>query len=76
LNVPEDISVVGFDGLAISQFTNPTLTTMSLPLFEIGETIASILIKMIKGNEPFERLSKVYPILKVGNSTKSVHFIG
>jgi LacI family transcriptional regulator len=76
LNVPEDISVIGFDGLAISQFTNPTLTTMSLPLFEIGETIASILIKMIKGNEPFERLSKVYPILKVGNSTKSVHFTG
>jgi DNA-binding LacI/PurR family transcriptional regulator len=70
LKVPEDISLIGFDGIAISKFTNPTLTTMSLPLFEMGETIANILVKMIKGNEPFERLTLVYPILKKGNSTK------
>jgi DNA-binding LacI/PurR family transcriptional regulator len=72
LKVPEDISVIGFDGIVMSQFTNPTLTTMSLPLFEMGETIANTLIKMIKENEPFERLTTVYPILKEGKSTQSL----
>ena len=37
LTVPDDISVIGFDGIAISQFMNPSLTTMSLPLFEMGQ---------------------------------------
>jgi len=71
LKVPEDISVIGFDGIVMSQFMNPTLTTMSIPLFEMGQTIANTLIKMMK-NESFERLTTVYPILKEGNSAKSL----
>ncbi|WP_165842254.1 LacI family DNA-binding transcriptional regulator [Paenibacillus xerothermodurans] len=72
LKVPDDISVIGFDGSVISQFMNPALTTMSLPLFEMGQTIANTLVRMIKGDQPFERLTTIYPILKERNSTKSL----
>ncbi len=75
-SVPDDISVIGFDGIEISQFMNPTLTTMSLPLFELGQTIANILIKMIKGNETFDKITTVYPILKEGRSTTSFKALG
>ncbi|GGG03131.1 LacI family DNA-binding transcriptional regulator [Paenibacillus abyssi] len=70
MNVPGDISVIGFDGVILSQVMNPSLTTMALPLFEMGETIANTLIKMIKGTEPYERLTNIYPLLKKGNSTR------
>ncbi|MDQ0220696.1 LacI family transcriptional regulator [Peribacillus cavernae] len=76
LSVPDDISVIGFDGIEISQFMNPSLTTMSLPLFEMGQTIANILIKMIKGNEAFDKITTVYPILKEGRSTTSFKALG
>lgn len=34
--MPRDISVVGFDGVALGEFTAPTLTTVSVPLDHIG----------------------------------------
>jgi DNA-binding LacI/PurR family transcriptional regulator len=37
LRVPEDISVVGFDDIAISSFMPPPLTTIRLPRAEIAE---------------------------------------
>jgi DNA-binding LacI/PurR family transcriptional regulator len=36
LSVPNDISVVGFDGLALGAWTNPPLTSVRQPITEIG----------------------------------------
>ncbi|MDN4075967.1 LacI family DNA-binding transcriptional regulator [Fictibacillus terranigra] len=35
-SVPEDISVIGFDNLRLSQMSIPKLTTVGQPLYEIG----------------------------------------
>lgn len=45
--VPEDLSVMGFDNREFSRFSKPALTTMDLPLTEMGEKAAEILIKLI-----------------------------
>jgi len=37
LRVPEDISVVGFDDIQLSSYTQPTLTTLALPRVEMAE---------------------------------------
>lgn len=36
INIPEDISIVGFDNIAASASYYPKLTTVALPLLEIG----------------------------------------
>jgi LacI family transcriptional regulator len=36
LNVPRDVSVVGFDDIAFSSLIEPALTTVNLPLGELG----------------------------------------
>lgn len=36
LRVPQDVSVVGFDGTDIAYFHRPRLSTVKVPLFEIG----------------------------------------
>jgi DNA-binding LacI/PurR family transcriptional regulator len=42
--VPDDVSVTGFDNVAIAQFTVPALTTMHVPRDAIGRTIAERLM--------------------------------
>ena len=42
--VPTDISVVGFDGLSLTESMVPPLTTIAQPIFEIGYTAAKFLV--------------------------------
>ncbi|WP_432357566.1 LacI family DNA-binding transcriptional regulator [Sporosarcina sp. UB5] len=49
LKIPEDISIIGFDGIALAQASIPELTTIEQPLYELGQKAAKMLIKLIKG---------------------------
>ena len=49
LRVPEDVSVVGFDDLRISEFINPPLTTVHAPTEKVGEIAAKLLFDQIRG---------------------------
>lgn len=50
IEVGRDISLIGFDNREISTACRPTLSTVSLPLYEIGHTAARILLDIIEGN--------------------------
>ena len=43
LRVPEDISVIGFDGRSICSIMEPTLTTMRVPRRLLGRTLIMLL---------------------------------
>lgn len=47
IKVPEDLSVVGFDDLAIASYTSPLLTTVSQPKQQMGRLAMEILIKLL-----------------------------
>ena len=49
MRVPEDVSVVGFDGLAIGEYTIPKLTTITQPVEELAERSIRLLQKNIEG---------------------------
>jgi len=51
LRVPEDIALVGYDGIEISAHLFPSLTTVSQPSLQIGETAAQILLDRLAGKE-------------------------
>ncbi len=48
MSVPEDISVIGYDGIILSKFLNPGLTTFVQDTERIGAEAASRLIALIK----------------------------
>ncbi|WP_167577433.1 LacI family DNA-binding transcriptional regulator [Ammoniphilus sp. YIM 78166] len=73
LNVPDDISIMGFDGVSLSKQVTPRLTTMAVPLFEIGVMLADMLIKVVKGEELIQRHVDIYPVLRVAQSTKAIN---
>jgi DNA-binding LacI/PurR family transcriptional regulator len=47
--IPEEISVVGVDDIATAQVVDPPLTTVSLPLYDLGATGMESLIKLRRG---------------------------
>ena len=48
LQVPEDISVFGFDGVELSEYTNPRLTTVRQNKEEISRRCVEILLEQIR----------------------------
>nr|WP_247654652.1 LacI family DNA-binding transcriptional regulator [Microvirga sp. HBU67558] len=49
VRVPQDVSVIGFDGIEFADYTEPTLTTFRQPLHELGRVGADVLMKLIRG---------------------------
>ncbi len=49
LRVPEDISVVGFDDIAMAAHANPPLTTIAQPKYRMGKLAMLMLEQMISG---------------------------
>lgn len=54
LRVPEDISVIGTDDIAIAAHANPPLTTISQPKYRMGRMAVQVLQRMIQGRPPPE----------------------
>lgn len=51
LCVPQDLAIVGFDKISFSNMTNPTLTTVSQPMYKMGCLSAEMIIKKINGEK-------------------------
>ena len=45
--VPDDVSVVGFDDIALAAYFDPPLTTVRLPAFELGQAAGRALLDRI-----------------------------
>jgi DNA-binding LacI/PurR family transcriptional regulator len=51
LRCPEDVSLVGFDDLELASFTNPALTTVAQPAYQMGARAAGLLFERLRGED-------------------------
>ncbi|WP_072016813.1 DNA-binding transcriptional regulator CytR [Erwinia oleae] len=49
LRIPQDISLIGFDDIELSRYSDPQLTTVSQPRFEIGREAMNLLLEQLQG---------------------------
>lgn len=49
LRIPEDIAIVGFDDISFAAVSNPPLTTIAQPKYDLGCTAMQILLDQIQG---------------------------
>lgn len=68
LNVPENLAVVGFDNVPTGSYFDPPLTTVEIPMYDIGVASMRMLIALLSG-EPFEKLRLFNAKLLVRGST-------
>ena len=55
ITVGKDLSLVGFDNRQISMICRPQLTTVALPLSEIGNKAATVMIDILSGKAPSDQ---------------------
>ncbi len=61
LRVPEQVSVLGFDNIAIASYTMPSLTTIAQPKYELGRIAAQMLLEHLEGTDPHTPRQIVLP---------------
>lgn len=71
MSVPEDCSVIAIDGLPVSEFITPTLTTMVQPGEEMGRECVSILISTLEDKSGSRHL-RLEAKLREGESVRSI----
>lgn len=57
--VPDQLSVIGYDNLKITEMSIPPLTTVAQPFTEMGETAAKMVFQLLEANEDIE--SRIFP---------------
>ncbi|MBQ2922991.1 MAG: LacI family DNA-binding transcriptional regulator [Tyzzerella sp.] len=71
LRIPEDVSVVGYDGVEIGRYIVPKLTTIQQPGTRIAERCVKILLQCIENKRPSVR-EQVDFTLVAGESTRKI----
>lgn len=70
--VGKDISVTGFDNIPLSEHSHPQLTTLTQPIYKIGNLVCEILIKTIRGEKIENTQIILKPELIIRQSTGTV----
>ena len=68
LRVPQDISVTGFDDIALASQLRPALTTMRVDTYRIGEVAADYAVARVEGHVRTLR-ERIEPIFHIRAST-------
>lgn len=63
IKIPEEVKIIGFDDISISQYIDPPLTTIKQPIYQMGEEAVEMLISMIE--EKSIKMTKVLEIILV-----------
>ena len=51
ISVPDEVSILGFDNIQAATFVTPALSTVAVPMDELGEKAMDILEKLLKDEE-------------------------
>jgi DNA-binding LacI/PurR family transcriptional regulator len=72
LDLPRELSVVGFDNTVLSTTTAPMLTTVSQPIKQMGAKVVDLLRQEMEESKGYKERLLMAPELIVRQSTASV----
>jgi LacI family transcriptional regulator len=49
ITIPDELQVIGYDGIELGQMISPPLTTIAQPIYQMGELAAKLPIQRIEG---------------------------
>ncbi|SDK05444.1 LacI family DNA-binding transcriptional regulator [Natronincola ferrireducens] len=72
IEVPKDVSIIGFDNISISSMITPSLTTINQPSYETGTLATKMLLDRIEGKEIETNNIVMKPTLIKRDSVKKI----
>lgn len=71
LRASQDFSLIGFDGVASTEYSNPPLTTLDIEPGRLGETAADVLLRRLDdhGRSPIRHLTEPRLIVRPSSSS-------
>ncbi|PKM18071.1 MAG: LacI family transcriptional regulator [Gammaproteobacteria bacterium HGW-Gammaproteobacteria-15] len=72
LNVPQDLSIVGFDNLILARYIYPKLTTIDYPIGEMGRMAARWVLKNIYQQQALQLKNIFQPVLVCRDSASAI----
>ena len=73
ISLPEQLSLIGFDNIELSQVVTPTLTIVTQPMEEIGNQAATLILDRLSSNKPSSPKTVILPTdLRIGESVKKI----
>lgn len=72
IKVPEELQIVGFDGIAMGEMLSPGLTTIAQDVYKMGAIATRVLIKRIEKQKIEQHFYEVPVQLKLRGTTRSV----
>jgi LacI family transcriptional regulator len=69
LSCPADIAVIGYNDTLMTEFTDPPITTVRLPGYELGRMAADTAVGLIENGHPHEPPPSLPPVLVPRRST-------
>ncbi len=70
--VPQDLSVVGFDNVALTHYTDPALTTVNVPKEQLGKLAVLRMLELVENKESPAQRQEVSLELVLRNSTAAI----
>lgn len=70
ISVPNELGVMGFDGLGYEKLITPNITTMRQPVYEAGQIIADRMIEVLREGNYVGTEMFIEPILTINGTTK------
>jgi len=67
--VGQDLAVAGFDGIEGFEHTQPPLTTINQPVYQIARRLVQMLAVQIAGQPLEEKRVQIEPVLEIRQST-------
>lgn len=68
MSVPQQVSVMGFDGIEVGKYLSPPLTTVQQPVYSLGREVARVLLGLIEEEHGTVHITLPVRIVNEGNT--------
>lgn len=75
ISVPDDVAIMGYDNIYISELMDPPLTTVEQKIYEIANKVTKMLISKIEGEFMDENIVLIEPQLIKRETVRDRYFI-
>ncbi|MBE7149084.1 ribose operon transcriptional repressor RbsR [Bacillus mycoides] len=68
ISIPNDLQIIGFDGISLTEMMYPSITTVAQPIYKMGKIATELLLEQMEGN-PLEEKHYRLPIEIIERNT-------